>query len=76
LEYTLNTMNIISQNTVTTAQGLQDGLSRVLDQITGPMHRFVYDAWPTAGTSAGVPTVYMVVGALIFVAGYLTLRRA
>lgn len=77
MEYALNTMNVISQSVVPVANGLQDGLSQALGQVTGSVHRVIYDAWPTAGTGGGgVPAVYMIAGAMLFAVGYFTLRRA
>ena len=76
MEYALNVMNAVGQSVVPAANGLQDSLARALDQITGSANHFVTDAWPTAGSTGGVPAVYAAIGAAIFVVGYIFMRRA
>lgn len=76
MEYALNVMNTVGQNVIPAANGLQDGLARALGQITGSANHLVTDAWPTAGSSGGVPAVYAAIGAAIFVVGYIVMRRA
>lgn len=76
MEYALNVMSTVTQNVVPTANGLADGLARAVGHITGSANHFVTDAWPTGGTTGGVPAVYIAIGAGIFVVGYFFMRRA
>jgi hypothetical protein len=75
LEYVLNSFNTVSQVTVPTARGLQDALSSAFGWATGPVHRVVPNTWPTPA-SVDAPTAVVLVGVLVLVVGYLTLRRA
>jgi len=76
MEYALNVMNTVGQSVVPAANGLQDGLAKAIGHITGSANALVTDAWPTAGSSGGVPAVYAAVGLAIFVVGYIFMRRA
>ena len=76
MEYALNSLNTVSQMTVPVARELPGALSRALSGVTGPLQRFVPNTWPITGTAVDAPTTFVLVGVLVFVVGYLTLRRA
>jgi len=76
MEYVLNSLNVISQITVPVARELPDALSRAIGVVTGPLQRVVPNTWPTAGTAVDAPAAFVVVGVLVLVVGYVTLRRA
>ncbi|HEV2281265.1 MAG TPA: hypothetical protein VGX75_02600 [bacterium] len=75
MEYVLNSFSTVSQMTVPTARGLQDALSRAVGSVAGSMYRVVPNTWPTPA-SVDAPTAVVLVGVLVLVVGYITLRRA
>jgi hypothetical protein len=76
LEYVLNTVSTVSQMSVPAAHDLQDALSRAVGSVTSPLHRLVPNAWPAAGPAVDAPEAVVLVGMLVLVVGYITLRRA
>ena len=75
MEYVLNSLNTVSQMTVPVARELPDALSRAVGVVTSPLQRLVPNTWPTAGTAVDAPATFVLVGVLVFVVGYVTMRR-
>jgi len=74
MEYALNSFNVVSQLTVTSVRGLPDALSHAVGVVATPLQRLVPDTWPSAGVPLD-PSLALVIGLSVFVAGYFVLRR-
>jgi hypothetical protein len=73
LEYVLNTLNTVLQVTVPAARDLQDILSRAITQVFEPLQRLA-PAWPMTATPTDTPAIFILIGLLVFVTGYVALR--